>query len=235
SWVKRPLLTLMKIRARDGLHTFQCEYQNQPSNPETAIFAEYVDSAYYRTLPHDVVFYGAVDPSLGKLGKGRDPSAILVGGYQRSTGTLYVVEARIKKRVPSLIIEEVIELQKQYGCLVWSVETVQFQEFFKEELVKESGKRGIHVPARGVKPTAEKILRIESIQPHLMNGFIKILPEHRVLINQLREFPDCDHDDGLDALQMLWAVAVGSTAPIEWHSTADDDFDDREFQSKWAR
>ena len=234
SWSKRPLLALMKIRARDGIHVFNCEYQNQPGNPENAIFADYLDNCYYRTLPHDVVYFGAVDPSLGKQGKGADPSAILVGGYQRATGTLFVVEASIKKRVPSLIIQDVIRLQKQYGCLLWVIETVQFQEFFKDELIKEAAKQGAHVPARGVKPSAEKVMRIESIQPHFANGFIKLLPEQRVLIEQLREFPAADHDDGPDALHMLWSVAVANCVPIEWQSPTDNDFGD-EIKSKWSR
>jgi predicted phage terminase large subunit-like protein len=51
-------------------------------------------------------------------------------------------------------------------------------------------------------------MRIESIQPHFANGFIKLLPEQRVLIEQLREFPDADHDDGPDALHMLWMAAT---------------------------
>ena len=211
SWVKRPLLTLMKIRARDGLVTFQCEYQNEPNDPESEIFSGCIDQSYYRTLPHDVVFYGAVDPSLGKkakTGKGGDPSAILVGGYQRSTGILYVVEARIKRRTPNKIIQETIKMQREYGCHLWAIEAVQFQAFFKDELVKESGKQGTHVPAKGITSSTDKELRIESIQPHMENGFIKLLPELRELISQLRHFPKADHDDGPDALQMLWATAV---------------------------
>lgn len=224
SWVKRPLLTLMKIRARDGLAAFQCEYQNEPSDPESEIFSGCIDQSYYRTLPHDVVFYGAVDPSLGKKGKGKDPSAILVGGYQKSTGILYVVEAKIKKRVPSLIIQDVIKLQKEYNCQLWAVETVQFQEFFKDELVKESAKQSAHVPAKGVKPNTEKELRIESLQPHFENGFIKLLPEQRELIAQLRHFPNHDHDDGADALEMLWKLATSNSAgsSIEPISMYDD-------------
>lgn len=92
--------------------------------------------------------------------------------------------------------------------MLWVIETVQFQEFFKDELIKEAAKQGAHVPARGVKPSAEKVMRIESIQPHFANGFIKLLPEQRVLIEQLREFPDADHDDGPDALHMLWMAAT---------------------------
>lgn len=211
SWSKRPLLTLMKIRARDGLATFQCEYQNEPSDPESEIFAGCIDQSYYRTLPHDVIFYGSVDPSLGKKaktgkGKGGDPSAILVGAYQRSTGILYVVEARIKHRTPNKIIQETIKMQKEYGCHLWAIEAVQFQAFFKDELVKESGRQGTHVPAKGVTSSTDKELRIESIQPHMENGFIKLLPEQRELINQLRFFPNHDHDDGPDALHMLWML-----------------------------
>lgn len=211
SWVKRPLLVLMKIRARDGLATFQCEYQNEPSDPESEIFSGCIDQSYYRTLPHDVIFYGSVDPSLGKKaktgkGKGGDPSAILVGAYQRSTGILYVVEARIKHRTPNKIIQETIKMQKEYGCHLWAIEAVQFQAFFKDELVKESGKQSAHVPAKGVTSSTEKELRIETLQPHMENGFIKLLPEQRELINQLRFFPNHDHDDGPDALEMLWKI-----------------------------
>jgi predicted phage terminase large subunit-like protein len=75
-------------------------------------------------------------------GNSRDPSAILVGGFNRMTGILDVVEARIKKRLPSVIISDTIALQRQYGCLCWSVEAVQFQEFLRTELVRQSAELG---------------------------------------------------------------------------------------------
>ena len=158
-----------------------------------------------------------------------------MAALQRSTGKLFVVEAQIKKRVPDLIIEDVIRLHQIYRCALWFVETVQFQEFLKDELVKRSAARGCPVPARAVKPVADKLLRIESLQPHMANGLILLRPEHRVLLEQLRHFPHADHDDGPDALQMVWAGALANAAPIEWHSTADDDFDDADIRSKWAR
>ena len=58
-------------------------------------------------------------------------------------------------------------------------------------------------------------MRIESIQPHFANGFIKLLPEQRVLIEQLREFPDATHDDGPDALHMLWMLATSGSRAQE--------------------
>jgi len=58
--------------------------------------------------------------------------------------------------LPDLIIEDVIRLHAQYKCKLWFVETVQFQEFLKDELVKRSAAKGIPVPARAVKPIAAK-------------------------------------------------------------------------------
>ena len=119
---------------------------------------------------------------------------------------LYVVEASIKKRLPDRIIQDVITLHRQYKCVVWSVESVQFQEFFRTELVKQSSQQGLAVPARAVKPLTDKLLRIETLQPHVANGLIKFNPDHKTLLDQLRHFPKADHDDGPDALHMLWAA-----------------------------
>lgn len=206
SWQARGILELMTLRADIGSQSFACEYQNDPAASDDAPFASLMDGCYFAQLPADVVFYGAIDPSLGKAGQGRDPSAILVGAYQKSTGVLFVEVAKIARRVPDKIIEEAIALQQRYRCQVWAVETVQFQAFFKDELVKRSALRGCPVPARGVKPSSDKMLRIESLQPHIANGLIKFRAEQHELIEQLRYFPHADHDDGPDALHMLWML-----------------------------
>nr|DAN73120.1 MAG TPA: Large Terminase [Caudoviricetes sp.] len=238
SWAARPLLTLMKIRARDGHATFDSEYQNDPLSSDDAMFANAL--TYWTELPGELVYFGALDPSLGKAGASRDPSAILVGGYHRETGKLYVIEAQIKKRLPDLIIEDVIRMQKQYQCQRWFVETVQFQEFLKDELVKRSAQRGIPVPATATKPNTDKMLRIESLQPHMANGLILLHSSQATLISQLRHFPKADHDDGPDALEMLWRNAVSSSAAIEWISISelDDsewDEDESDLYSVWKQ
>lgn len=206
SWSARPILTLMMIRARDGHNTFDAEYQNDPVNGEDAPFTGCIN--FWVNRLNEWIFYGACDPSLGKAGGSRDPSALLVGGFNRHTGILDVVEAAIRKRVPDKIISDVIEFQRQYRCLVWAVEAVQFQEFLRTEMVKRSAALGIPVPARAVTPHTDKLLRIESLQPHMANGLIRLHPGQTTLIDQLRHFPKADHDDGPDALHMLWALAV---------------------------
>ncbi len=216
SWSARPLYTLMLIRARDGHATFDAEYQNDPVSGEDAIFAGEGVFHFWVNRLAEWIFYGACDPSLGLRGNSRDPSALLVGGFNRHTGILDVVEAAIRKRVPDKIISDIIELQKVYRCQIWSVESVAFQEFLRTELIKRSAKAGIPVPARGVSPSADKLLRIESLQPHMVNGLIRLHSSQATLIEQLRHFPKADHDDGPDALHMLWALVISGAGNFEF-------------------
>ena len=215
SWPKvRTLETLMKIRARDGAIAFDAELQNQPMR-ENALFQEPL--FWVRSNPGWIT-YGAVDPSMGKSAGRGDPSAILVGGYDQESGILYVLEADIRPRLPDRIIEDVIALQARYACCLWVVETVQFQEFFKDELVRRSAKQGQPIPARGVKPSKDKKLRISSLQPHVANGLIRFHPSQGTLLEQLRHWGENatgdGHDDGPDALEMLWRAAHESAASM---------------------
>ena len=82
-------------------------------------------------------------------------------------------------------------------------------------MVKRAAARGIPVPARGVQPIADKLLRIESLQPHMANGLIRLHANQSTLIDQLRHFPKADHDDGPDALHMLWMAATTMGAGAE--------------------
>lgn len=194
---------LMRLRAA-GRDAFEAEHQQEPAAGDE-LFAGAI--RYYDSLPAALDYYGALDPSLGKAGGGRDPSAILVGGWDRREGRLYVTEALIARRSPDRIIEAVIELQARYGCLAWAVEAVAFQEFLRQELVRRSAKRGMPMPARAVTPHANKRLRIESMQPHVQAGSVLLHREQTTLIEQLQYFPRAAHDDGPDALQMLFMLA----------------------------
>jgi len=204
SWLQvRPLYRLMCLRATDH-DAFNQEYQNEAGNDDKAPFKTI---HLWTDRRADWVFFGAIDPSLGKKGKHHDPSAILVGGFSRATMTLDVVEADICRRVPDLIIERAIQLQKEYRCVAWGVETVQFQEFLYTELIKRAAKAGVAFPGIAMPERVEKELRIVSLQPHISNGKIRLSRTQSVLLEQLRFWPEADHDDGPDALEKLWRLA----------------------------
>ena len=205
SWLARPIYALMKIRATNGHDAFDSEYQNDPTAGEDAPFSNAIH--YWHELPQPLLYFGACDPSLGKFGASRDPSAIGIGGFDRANGILYVIRADIKKRLPDRIISDIIALQQRYVCIAWAIESIQFQEFLRTELVKRSAKAGVPVPAVPVNPHTDKLLRIEALQPHMTNGLILLHSEQSTLISQFKHFPKADHDDGCDMVEMLWKIA----------------------------
>jgi predicted phage terminase large subunit-like protein len=215
SWpAGRPLYVLMEIRAEDHA-AFDSEIQNEPIDDQDAPFQKIT---YWVQPNNRWLFYGVCDPSLGRRNVARDPSALIVGGFDRETGVLDTVVADIKRRVPDRIIEDIIALQQQWGCLVWWIEAVQFQEFLQTELVKRSAARHMAVPALPYVPHIDKSLRIESIQPHITNGLIRLHPSQTTLIEQLRHWPMADHDDGPDALSALWQLVTGNAPAYGWRS-----------------
>lgn len=215
----QPLYKLMVKRARDGRAAFDSEQQNDPVSGDDAPFANSIN--FWVNRLKEWVFYGACDPSLGKAGASRDPSAIGIGGFNRATGVLDIVEAAIKKRLPDKIIEDIIAMQAEYHCVLWVIEAVQFQEFLRTELIKRSAARGIPVPARAVQPHADKLLRIETLQPHMANGLLRVHPSQTTLIDQFRHFPKADHDDGPDMVHMLWMAAISGGAAMELRGSGD--------------
>lgn len=202
SWQARNILDLMLIKATIGQSSFDSEYQNDPVSENAAPLAKSIK--FYTKLPKDLIYFGAIDPSMGGSSKTADPSAIIIGGWDLSNRKLYVVEADIKKRLPDKIIEDAIYYQMQYKCFNWFIETVQFQAFFYQETLRRASLQGVTFPARAVKTITNKELRIESLQPYLNNEQILLNSNLKTLIQQLRHFPKAAHDDGADALEMLF-------------------------------
>jgi predicted phage terminase large subunit-like protein len=239
SWPEvRPLYRLMTMRAINH-DAFNQEQQNEAGNDETAPFKGL--QFWVNRLP-EWIFFGACDPSLGKQGTARDPSAILVGGLNRNTMVLDVVVADICRRVPDLIISRLIDLQAEYACVAWAIETVQFQAFLYTEILKRAALRGVAFPGVPVSPSTDKNLRIMSMQPHIANGLIRSHRNHSTLNEQLLFYPEADHDDGPDALDMLknlafefggeWKYTSGAQPRSQRRSTSrgghldEDDWDD---------
>lgn len=213
SWpAMRTLYQLMQLRAEDHA-AFDAEYQNDPLCGENAPFAQCI--AYWSSTSEDWLYFGVCDPSLGKQGAGRDPSAILIGGFSPKTMTLHVIEACIRKRHPDTIIEDIIALHQNYKPILWGVEAVQFQEFFAHVLVQRAAEQGCALPVRPLKNTSDKLLRIESLQPHMAQKHILLHPSQHELIHQLRHFPKADHDDGPDALEMLWRISCSGYMSVK--------------------
>jgi len=213
----RSYYDLMKLRVAEGPASFDSEIQNEPVNPQDCLF----QPEWFRWFEEDelevekLVTVAAVDPSLGGASAHHDPSAIVCLGLDGS-GYLYVLDADIQKRAPDEIIEDTLELYMRRRTTIIGVETVQFQEFFKDRLAAVARERGIYPPVRGIKSTRDKKLRIQRLQPLVKNGTLRFARRQKTLLDQLRFFPLADHDDGPDALEMAVQMVEHLTGPRDF-------------------
>lgn len=206
-----PYYYLMKMRVSDGPAAFDSEKQNEPINPDDCVFSEEWFQ-YFDTLPKDCQYFAACDPSMGKASHKADPSAIIVGAVGRD-GIIHIVEADIVKRHPDRIMEALFTFHWLYKFQNISIEEVAFQEFFKDQLIKESARKRVYLPVRGCLPSGSKENRIMRLQAPIKNGHIRFRRDQRILLDQLKYFPKADHDDGPDALEMLFNLIQGPNAP----------------------
>lgn len=207
---------LIEIKVTEGEASFNSELQNEPIDPDNATFnPEWFDYYEPETVDfksNDFIFIGANDPSLGK-NKKSDTSSIINIALSISTGYMYVADASVEKRKPDVIINDVFEMSRRLkrdygkGFYKFGVETVQFQYYFKEVMAQKSIAEGEYIPIEEIQSTANKILRIESLQPVIKNKYLKFNKNHKTLLKQMEEFPMGKNDDAPDGLQMAVQIA----------------------------
>ena len=186
-----------------GSAKFATEYMNEPVSDEDALFkadwiAYYTDAELPPRSRLEIVM--GVDPALGKE-KG-DFSAYAVVGKDRETGLIYVLETFARRVSPSQFAASIVNAFKRYEPKRIVFETVAFQEFYKDTIMREASKLGVHLPIKPIKNSLSKKERIMRLVPLVENGLLKFRENQKLLIDQLLMFPKGDHDDLPDALEM---------------------------------
>lgn len=216
---------LMKMRISDGPAYFESEKQNEPINPEDAVFLEewFMDYEDDEIDIAGIYHGGACDPSMGKKSRHGDTSVII--GGKKKTNIIYLTMADIEKRHPDKIIDDILMHHQRERFDEFVIEETQFQEFFKDSFEKEAHKRNLTMNIIGVKPTTDKDLRILSLQPWIKNGWIKFkkrgMEELKRQLIYYRPKGKGGYDDGPDALSMLKDLLEKGGGPIEFQTTGD--------------
>lgn len=190
--------------------------QNEPVNPRDCYFnpgeMHYWDDKFgteqelLSSLEGHCDIFGACDPSMGKQTKRGDYSAILSAAIDYNTGIIYILDADIAKRFPDKTIEDILAYHQTRKYYQFGFETNQFQEFMANELQKRAQVSGRYLNIEQIKHTTDKLARIQGIQPFVKNGTIQFSRRHIVLLEQMKFFPKGNHDDGLDALEMVFSL-----------------------------
>jgi predicted phage terminase large subunit-like protein len=202
---------LEKVREDRTNYYWQAMYQQ---NPQAEGSAEWPDSFFgldiwFNEWPDSwrckVV---ALDPSKGTESKFGDYSAFVM--LMASGGTIYV-DADLAIRNTSVITETAIEIQRQFKPDWFGVETNQFQQLLADDIMRRSEERHVPIPLYTLNNQVNKLVRIRRLTPLLSKRILRFKGGSRgarLLVEQLRDFPNGDHDDGPDALEM--AIRLGN-------------------------
>lgn len=164
-------------------------------------FNEWPESWQVRTI--------GLDPSKGSSeSKFGDYSAFVMLVLDHN-GILYV-DADLGIRNTSVIVEDAIQLQRWFGSNGFAVEGNQFQFMLANEMNRRGMETNTHMPVYTFENHVNKLVRIRQLTPFLSQRRIRFKgdsPGARLLVEQLRDFPVADHDDGPDALEMAIRMA----------------------------
>ncbi len=206
-WPARyPLSDLEKIRAASP-YDFASQYQQHPRPEGGTEWPEdyFGPGLYFDAWPADLLLKGiALDPSKGKEAKFGDYRAYVWGGLD-AAGTLWV-DADLEREPTPRIVDRGVALYRAWPCQGFAVEINAFQELLGVEFTRAGQLVGLTLPMYGINNTVNKNVRIRTLGPYLAQKRLRIQGGSkgaRLLVQQLKDFPCGDHDDGPDALEML--------------------------------
>lgn len=239
---KESYYDLMCQLVEKGKRAFFKEKQNAPLPSDEAIFDNlhwYTEDERRGGLiieksgvfvPYEELYaYGGIDPATGKTktkGKAKLDFTCELGGYKDLKGRLFAHLDWTKKAKPTQQIHQIFEMHAIMNFEKFVIETNLFRGLLTENIKREKKfieedrkKRGvkdweIKIPFYEIENREKKEARIYTLEPKVNNGWIlfnKALSME--FINQVEEFPNGDHDDAPDVLEMLWGLVTNRYKP----------------------
>jgi predicted phage terminase large subunit-like protein len=207
-WPEREsLYDLMRLRATIGVAAFNSEKQNDPLDPTLCEWpAEYFDwpGFWFDRWPDRLAIRTlALDPSKGKDARHGDYSAYVRLG--RDERQVMYVEADLQRRTSEAIVDAGVEHCRQFRPNGFVVETNVFAELFVVAFRQASERLGVPLPLYTMDNTVNKQVRIRRLGPYLAQRQMRFKarsPGTALLVQQARDFPLGDFDDGIDALEL---------------------------------
>jgi predicted phage terminase large subunit-like protein len=208
-WPERfPLEWLEAERRKKGSAIFNCQYQNDVSLLRGRVFRPEWFRMYRDPPEHLRVFQGT-DLAISRTDDADYFAHVTVG---RDPGDdLYVLEAFHDRLSFRQQVEWIARKWKDHGALKVGVEEVAYQRAVSQELRRTS-----FVPVAGVKRTADKATRACGLSAFLEAGRIFFRRDQTDLMEELVLFPEGEHDDLVDALEMAVDLATRMHVPGYW-------------------
>ncbi len=232
---KEPYEYLMREMVETGYRAFMKEKQNSPLPSDEALFDRIhwyredksrggiIIETNSQFIPYkDLYAYGAMDPATGESRSKKTNKldfTCILSGYKDMKGRLFVHRDFTKRMKPNVYIAQIFEHHLEMDYEKFGIEYNLYRNLLLENILREKKRLederkragisdwGIKVPFYEIEQREKKEKRIFTLEPKINNGWILF---NRTLsmdfMQMVEEFPNGDHDDGPDALEMLWSL-----------------------------
>lgn len=206
------LYTLMALRVELGRTAFEREKQGAPIDPAECEWPEayFEEHIWFDAWPDDLKLRTlALDPSKGSDSRRGDYSAFIMLGVGPD-GLVYI-EADLARRPTPQMVTDGVALCQRFRPAVFGVEANQWQELLAAEFLAEFRRQGmLDLEPAAIHNHTNKQVRIRRLGPYLSQRRLRFRcgsASTRLVVDQLRDFPNAAHDDGPDALEMALRLA----------------------------
>ncbi|MCE9547282.1 MAG: phage terminase large subunit [Planctomycetia bacterium] len=207
------LYALMMKRMESGEGAFEREKQSSPVDPERCEWPAtyFAGDLWFDAWPESLLVKTmALDPSKGNDARRGDYSAYAILGVDRQG--IHYVEADLARRPTPQMVSDGVRLLRHFRPDIFGIEANQFQELLAPLFLFELQEAGLQaVSPCLVTNDVNKGVRIRRLSPYLSMRRLRFKnnsPSTKMLVDQLRQFPHADHDDGPDALEMALRMAL---------------------------
>ena len=206
---------LEKRRRELGSKDFNMAYQNDVELAKGRVFRpEWITGNYIKfdELPKEAILTQAYDLAISKKTTSDYFASVTVAGTVAPGGKrlFYVVDAFHDRGITFEQQANLIERRyKEFMPERVGIECVAYQQ----AMVQVVEGRGI--PVEGINPVKDKLSRAYRLAAYFENQQIRFLKTEPImeLVDELLLFPDGQHDDLFDALEMAVSMQIGGIAP----------------------
>lgn len=244
---RHPTATALASKAayiqRNQLSIWLREKEVSVISPEASFFKEQW-LQYWDDLPEGGLYYVGIDPTpppkdTAQINKNLklDDAVVLVIKYHK--GIIYLVDYTTSKSpLPDELTNEFFVYRRRYQPFKVGVETIGYQRALKTNIEAEMRKRSEFTTITAVEDKRPKPVRItQTISEHASHYRVKCNKRHTKFIEQFCSYPQCAHDDVLDAFAIAVSLIVPGLDNIiegEFHVVPDDE-SQQKYLENWRR
>jgi predicted phage terminase large subunit-like protein len=207
-WPQRwSLYNLMARRAEIGASAFDTEYQGIPGMDG---ITEWPDSYFRDTSDHPLWFDEwpihkivfkvlALDPSKGRTDRDSDYQSHVIAALT-TDGDIYI-EAKMERQHPTTMVSMSLDLFLEHKPNEMVIEEDQLGLLLPEFIQQATARKIMLLPMTGYIPKQHKSTRIRGHGSYLARNGLRFRHTQgtQLLVEQMRQFPNGDHDDGPDS------------------------------------